>query len=150
MGRINPGPLPVAARQTSVGAMTGVAPIGPPPTPPPATVAYEPDLYTDGRYDYVCSEDNSLATLTDGGRYEFEEDVKIPEIRPHVTGGTFEVLVQDRDNTHVTEIIAAASSADGDRYDFYPSVIVLKSQALIIKTSAAGSVDVYLRKSDSL
>ena len=146
MGRVNPGPQPVAVRQTSIGAMTGVAPIGPDPQPNP----YSPDKYTDGRYDYVDPADHSLLTLKDGGRFEFEEDVKIPEIRPHVTGGTFEVLIQDRDNTHVTEVITAGSSAAGDRYDFHPSVIVLKSQALIVKTSAAGSVDVYVRKSDSL
>lgn len=146
MGRINPGPLPVAVRQTSIGAMTGVAPIGPDPQPNP----YSPDEYVDGRYDYVDPANHSLATLKDGGRYEFDEDIKIPEIRPHISGGTFEVLVQDRDNTHVTEIIAAASPADGDRYDFHPSVIVLRTQVLIVKTSAAGSVDVYLRKSDSL
>lgn len=146
MARINPGPSPVAARQTSIGAMTGVAPIGPDPQPNP----YSPDEYVDGRYDYVDPNDHSLKVLKDGGRFEFDEDVKIPEIRPHVSGGTFEVIVQDRDNTHATEIIAAASSADGDRYEFHPSVIVLKSQALVIKTSAVGSIDVYIRKGDSL
>jgi len=146
MGRVNPGPLPVAVRQTSIGAMTGVAPIGPDPQPNP----YEPSEYVDGRYDYVDPADHSLATLKDGGRYEFEEDVKLPEIRPHVSGGTFEVLVQDRDDTHVTTIIATGTDADGKRYEFHPSVIVLKSQALVIKTSAVGSVDVYVRKGDSL
>lgn len=146
MGRINPGPLPVAVRQTSIGAMTGVAPIGPDPQPNP----YSPDEYVNGRYDYVDPTDHSLAVLKDGGRFEFEEDVKIPEIRPHVSGGTFEVLIQDRDNSHVTTLIAAATDADGKRYDYEPSVIVLKSQTLLVKTSAAGSVDIYLRKSDSL
>jgi hypothetical protein len=150
MGRVNPGPLPVGVRQTSVGAMTGVAPVGPQPAPLPGNVPYTPDAYAEDRYDYVNPDDHSLATLADGGFFEFEESVKIPEIRPHVAGGTFEVLIEDRDGSHDTEVIAAASAADGDRYAFNPPVILLKAQRLVVKTSAAGSVDVYVRKGDSL
>ena len=149
MGRINPGPLPVAVRQTSVGAMTGVAPIGPPPSSPPATVAYSPDEYVDGRYDYVCPEDHSLAILTDGGRLRFEEDIKIPEIRGFVAGGTLDLIIEDRDGSNKTNVEVGVSAA-GTRYDYHPSLIVLRSQQLIVKTSGAGAVDVYLRKSDSL
>ena len=149
MGRINPGPLPVAVRQTSIGAMTGVEPIGPNPAPAPGTTAYLPDLYTDGRYDYVHPEDHTLKILADGGRLRFDEDIKIPEIRGFVTGGTLDLIVEDRDGLNKTNVEATVS-ADGTRYSYHPSLIVLKSQQLIIKTSAAGSVDIYLRKSDSL
>jgi hypothetical protein len=127
--------------------MTGVVPIGPDVDGNPV---YEPDAYADGRYDYVDPNDHAKATVKDGGLFEFAEPIKIPEIRPHITGGTFEVLIEDRDASHVTEVIAAGTAADGDRYDFHPSVIVLKSQRLVIKTSAAGSVDVYVRRGDSL
>jgi hypothetical protein len=127
--------------------MTGVVPIGPDVDGNPD---YVPGDYVNGRYDYVDPDDAAKQTVKDGGRFEFEESVKIPEIRPHVAGGTIEVLVQDRDNTHATEIIAAGSGAVDERYEFHPSVIVLKSQTLIVKTSGAGSVDIYVRKGDSL
>lgn len=152
MSRINPGALPVAVRQTGADAagMTGV-------TPETAGKEYVPH-YDNGRYDYADPDDPSLIDLDDGGLFQFEEDILIPEIRsylppaapiPPPLAGTLSVEVEDRDGTHVTTIIPALTNGVDKRFKFHPEIIVLKSQRVIIKTTRPGAVELYIRKGDT-
>lgn len=151
MSRINPGAIPVAIRQTGIGVagMTGV-------TPETGGKEYTPH-YNDGRYDYADPDNPSLIDLDDGGLFQFEECVEIVELRadlaaatpiPPTIDGTFSMSIEDRDGTHVTSIIPALTNGVKKRFSYHPSIIVLKTQRVIITTTRPGSIELYIRKGD--
>jgi len=152
MSRINPGATPVAVRQTgtNVAGMTGV-------TPETAGKEYVPH-YNNGRYDYADPDNPSLIDLDDGGLFQFEEPVLINEIRanlaaaapvPPPVDGTFSVDIEDRDGTHVTNIIPPTTNGVGKRFEYHPALVVLKTQRVIVKTTREGAVELYVRKGDT-
>jgi hypothetical protein len=152
MSRINPGALPVAVRQTGIAVlgMTGVA-------PSTGGKLYVPH-YSSGRYDYADPDDSSLIDLDLGGLFQFEETIEIVEIRtflaaatvlPPTIDGTFSVDIEDRDGTHVTSILPALTNGVGKLFSYYPGLIVLKTQRIIVKTTRVGAVELYIRKGDS-
>ncbi len=153
MSRINPGAMPVAVRQTGAAilGMTGVA-------PSTGGKLYVPH-YSHGRYDYADPADSSLVDLDLGGLFRFEESVKIVEIRtflaaatvtPPTIDGTLSVDIEDRDGTHVTNILPALTNGVGKLFTYHPSLVVLKTQQVVIKTTRIGAVELYIRLGDAL
>jgi hypothetical protein len=137
------GDIPVAVRLTSVGAMTGVANVG----PAPANIVYSPDKFVLGRFDYVDPNDYSLGILKDGGLLQFDDgNISVTEIRAFLAAlGTITVSVQDDDGTHSIALLTAQPGINA-RYVFDPPIQVLPGQRIKIVTNKAGSTDVYIRR----
>jgi len=138
--KIIAGDYPQAVRQTADVKLTGVAPVG----PVPDSNLYKPLLYTNGRYDYVDPADYSLLLLTDGGLFNFENDLPVAVTEVRGTTSVYNVYIEDKngDNT----ITLASTVAAGTRVQFFPPVVVLPSQNLKVTCAGKAVIDVYVVK----
>jgi len=143
MSKLTIGDIPIAIRLKSVGAMTGVQNIG----PDPDNNVYEPDRFVKGRFDMVDPANTTLDVLKDGGLLQFDEgNISLTEVRVFLASTkTISLAVQDDDGSNSVDILLT-QDGQSKQYVFDPPIQVLPGQRVQIKTTAAGIVDVYVRR----
>ena len=115
-----------------------------------------PHIQPGGFYQYVHPTDLVLIDLSQGGLFDFGNQVaySIREFRAAPGAGNITLVVEDRDGPPVHSVIF--SSGSGEYASFYPPIAVLPSQVVKITTANAGTlpvpvwVDLYIVKATPL
>jgi len=131
------GQLPIAFRQTCTAAFAGVAPEF-------SSKAYVP-VINNGIIEYADPDDTTKTDLDQGGIFDFEQNVRLQEIRCDTAAGDIVVTIGDRDNTdHDVEVY----NGTGVHIIDVRALIVLASQVVKIESDSAGWIDVYVVKGE--
>lgn len=139
------GPIPIAVRQVSVGAMTGVAPT--------KTVIATPTLcyptvpvYPGGLWGYALATTPTVEeTLTDGGLFKLSDTDPVLVLEAHAQVGsaqTYSITLRNDGDSSGTYDVTLLTTEDGNkkRKCFSAPIIVMPYQALKVTTTAAGAV----------
>ena len=139
------GPIPIAIRQLSVGAMTGVAPT--------KTVIATPTLcyptvpvYPGGLWGYaLAATPTTEEILTDGGLFKISDTDPVLVLEAHAQVGssqTYSVVLHNDADTLGTYDVNVLTTEGGNktRKCFAAPIIVMPYQSLKITTTAAGAI----------
>ena len=139
----------VGVRQTCGGVFADKPPTYDPGAGP---IDMEPDLYTEGLYQYADPDDLTKITADTGeaGEFDFGElPIAIEEIRAAIGANNYTAKVEDADAS-VSCTFLSAVSGDGTRQSFHPPVVVLPGERLRISSAGgSGSITIYCVKADT-
>ena len=146
---INVGQTAVGVRQICSVAFAGLAPKATLPGPPPVIVDCDPVVFEQGLYTYAYPTDPTVTTLTAGGLFDLGTGFSyaLKAVRGHCGAAqTMTLSVADRGGTNPTVILNAVDADDHQEVFDGNGLIVLPSQVVLVSTSAAGAIDLYVVK----
>jgi len=139
------GPIPIAVRQVSVGAMTGVAPTKTVTAVPTLCYSTVP-VYPGGLWGYaLAATPTTEEVLTDGGIFKLSDTDPVLVLEAHAQVGSAQtytvVLHNDGDTSGTYDVnIVATEGGNKTRKCFSTPIIVMPYQSLKVTTTAAGAV----------